>query len=522
MATISPAGITVSALPSFREFVNAAFKDRRAITATVITTLAISLIVAILMPANYAASTSLLVLPSTDYQSQAPAGQPVITSASLERQEILPTEIEILSNPTLHAEVIRTIGLANLYPGMVKPPSLLAQIQTSIKTSIKAFVASLTSGEKKAPPPPPDPALRAVPAFDANLTLTALKEGSIIEVTFKHKDPQIAADAVNTLIALYLKHRQTLYRDVESNMVLERVNDLHQRMDMIGQDIADFKLQHSIYDFAAQQTILLTQRAELEKDLNDANNVIGQLSARLPVLQHELAATPIDVVQFNETNKDLRTVPLRTNIDTLVAQEATMASQFKPGSRPLVEIQNQVAKLRQELAVQIAEPTVSDLRTGRNNNYDLLSLELAHARSDLDAALARRDTDQRQLAAVAVKLAGISEDEAALNKLTNQQLAAVQSYQDMVKQYDMRREQEEVEKGRSANVRAISPALPPLQPINLTPLVLAGGLVLSLLLGTVVALLSEGRRAGFLSAEKLERSLGLTVLVAIPDRAVVP
>jgi capsular polysaccharide biosynthesis protein len=76
---------------------------------------------------------------------------------------------------------------------------------------------------------------------------------------------------------------------------------------------------------------------------------------------------------------------------------------------------------------------------------------------------------------------------------------------------------EEMSQRRAANIRPIEPAVPPLSPTNLTIPLLGAGLFVGIIFSIVVALISEARRPGIISPEKLERTLGLTVLVSVPE-----
>ena len=48
-----------------------------------------------------------------------------------------------------------------------------------------------------------DPAKQAVERFDAALDVEASKDANVITVSFRNRDPVVAAETVNTLIVLY-------------------------------------------------------------------------------------------------------------------------------------------------------------------------------------------------------------------------------------------------------------------------------------------------------------------------------
>lgn len=504
------------ALPSFREILNAGFKDRKVILTTIVATILVFIAIALASPKKFEASASLLVLPSTDYATQVDTGTAVEAAGSLSRTEILPTEIEILSSAALHEKVIREVGLARIYPKLAKPPGLLGRAIGGIRSSIHAVLAACGIGsadEKKAS----DPVQAAVPLFDDDLSLIAQKEGSIIQISFRNPDADVAKLTLNTLIEQYIAARHTLYENTQSDTIGQQVELLRGKLEELDQRTAKFKLEHSVYDFTAQRTLLINRRGDIEKDLDDARNVISQLNHRIPEIQDQLARTPVDVTLYSDADYDLRTAELRTGLNALITQKASLLTQFRPDSRPVKDINNQIATVEEAVQKANSDKNVSTKRVGRNGNYDLVTADLARAQEDLKATEARRDTDLTELATIGDQLDRLSADESELERLDRLSKVAEQSYEDAIKRYDLHKEIEEVSQRRAANVRQIEPAVTPLNPSSLTIPLVAGGIVVGLILSVIVALVSEARRPGIISPEKLERTLGLKVLVSVPE-----
>ena len=84
-----------------------------------------------------------------------------------------------------------------------------------------------------------------------------------------------------------------------------------------------------------------------------------------------------------------------------------------------------------------------------------------------------------------------------------------------MKTLDDRRMQENVEAKKATNVRVIQPAGPPLRSNSIRMVILAGGLIMSLVVALLTAFLSDVFRRGFISPERLERNLGVRVLGSV-------
>lgn len=506
-----------SSLLSTREIVNAAFKDRVKILAVFGATVAIAILVILLSPARYVASSSLLVLPSTQYAAKNIAGDNTITNESLNREEILQTEIEILSSTSLHADVIRTVGLANIYPKMAEPPGLFAQAMSSIKGGIIAIKRSL--GLKVKPPEPDDPNLEAVPVLNDNLSFLALKQGSIVQVSFSHKDPDIAAQVVNTLINKYLERRRAIYASNDSTYIHDRAMHIREELDNVDRKAAAFKLEHSVYDFVNERALLLTHRGELEKGYDDAQNLASQSAERVTTLDHQLASLPKDITLYSERDTNPRTLNLNASLDTLLVQKSTLIGQFGENSRPISDINNSIKLLRDEIQRTRDDPTPTNVRNGHYDARDTILADRMRAAADLTAAQQSVVTTQEQLKRINARLERLNQNEEILAEFDRQTQVLTDDYKDVTKALSDQRVSEEVRAGNAANVRPIAPALPPLSPEAVWPFILVAGIILGVTFGVIAGIVSDARRPSFISAEKLERTLGLTVLVSIPERA---
>src|SRR3569833_290206 len=109
----------VSPMPSFRELLPAFFKDRQMILRSMGFTFAAMFLVALLMHSKYAATTSLVVTLGPEYTFRPEAGATSMVNSTIDREQMLRTEIEILQSPALQEDVIRAVGLERLYPNYV-------------------------------------------------------------------------------------------------------------------------------------------------------------------------------------------------------------------------------------------------------------------------------------------------------------------------------------------------------------------------------------------------------------------
>lgn len=472
-------------LPSRRAMALNIAHDSRRILLAVMAALVVTTGIYFAVPPRYSAQASLLVMLGSEYGYRADAGSNVASPMMLQTETILKSETDILTSPTLERSVIKSIGVARLYPKYLEKPSLFKQFTTFVKDSIADIKAQFGVTTKKLPAPTLDDL--ALSDFSRALSAVADRDGNVIRVSFWHHDPEVAAEVVNKLISLYLQRRADLYKDIQSVAIENRVNVLGEQLNAASQAYADFKAKAGISDYAMQRTILLTQQGEISKDMQLADSAAAEDRKRLTALDGELSHTPPDIVMYSESRK----LQYGGDRGPAGAYGGVGGSANAP----------------------------STVRRGRSDIYDKLQLQRSSVAVDLQAAEGRRQADGQHLATIAASIKALESSEVQLEQLDLQRQLLDQSYSGAMAELQKRLLQENVKAQEVASVRVIQPAEVPLQQTTLRLLILAGGLVVTVMIGVTVAVLSSLFRRGFISAEALERSLGLPVLISIPDIA---
>ncbi len=265
--------------------------DRFWIVFWALATLLGALALAIVTVPLYRAESTLLVLLGSEYTYRTVAGENMNAAGALNREQILRTEIEILSEDNLHREVIRTIGPGVLYPELLAPPGLLARVKTSVTESIGRLRESAEGGAP-APKRPADLTEMALRVLNAHLDFLAVKDGNAIELTFSHRDPAIAARVLSLLEDEYLRRRRELYLTQEGALVSHEVEQIREKLEAADAKLSQFKREHGINDYLERRGILLQQQGALETDLRLAKSLIDQDVAKITQLDGQVRNFP--------------------------------------------------------------------------------------------------------------------------------------------------------------------------------------------------------------------------------------
>jgi polysaccharide biosynthesis protein PslE len=459
---------------------------------------------AVVVRPGYEARSSLLVLLGTEYTYRGVAGQQAPSNGGLTQAQILHTEADILGSEELRRAVIGQIGLATLYPQMLRPPSGVSGALAEAKTYIRGLfqASSGQAGTAKL-----DPLVGASQRFSNDLRIMVDKEASVIDLTFTHPDAELAAAVLRQLEADYQDRRRMLYGDVQVPVLQTQVNRLHRQLTAADDALSAFKLKHNISDFEARRSILLQQQGTLETALRAAESGIAQQASRVSALDQQLR------VATNAGSKNGAAVDPAAALEAMVEAYRSRQSHFtshyfgsgpvdRAGSDALMR-QTEIAQLRSRRAFAVLE-------------------EKDKAEASLGAEKTARDSVTVQLATVTRALRAIDDEELKLRELQRALAVADDSYRAAAKVLHERSIVEQLDAGQIAGVRIIQPALVPGLPRPLRRLILDAGTLLTALLMTAVALLSHFFRTTYFTADALEFDTDLAVLATVPDSRDLP
>ena len=487
------------AFPSLRELLNSAFQDGRRIVVLMLATLAVAGIAAFAIVPSYMAQSTLLVLLSPEYAYRPEAGADTFVNMALERDAILSSEISILSSTNLQYEVVNAIGVERLYPGLVAPDGWFRRIEHRL-------IGRRSSRS---------PIDLAVEQFSKNLMAYPDKSGNTIQIGFRHRDPMIAAEAVNDLVAAYLAARDAVYSDVQSDLVQKQVDKIHDDLDRVSDDLSRYQVQSGISDFATQLDILLRQQGDLAREQQQIETTMADSAQRAQTIKAQLAKTPMEVVQFSDDESDRRVQAARDSLAALTQKETDLRQTYTDSSDKVVAVRSQIAAMQGQITTLQSNGKPSAVRKGLNEVYATLDLDRLRAESSLAAATQQHAAIQQQQQQVEKSIANLYEKKSGLEERQRQKALLEQNYATAMKTLDDRRMQENVEAKKATNVRVIQPAGPPLQSNSIRVVILAGGIIMSLIVALLTAFLSDIFRRGFISPERLERSLGVRVLASV-------
>jgi exopolysaccharide transport family protein len=343
----------------------------------------------------------------------------------------------------------------------------------------------------------PDPAKAAawLGAFRGGLSVQVIPTSRLVDVSYTHPDPRLAAEIVNALVKAFTEENfKTKYESVTQTSVWlsKELADLQLKVQTSEEKLVRYQKDHSILGVDEKQNIVTAKLTELNNELTVAqtDRIQKESNYRLAV-----AGEPAGLAKTSREGTSGLLEKLRekeADLNTLYAQATT---EFGSGYPKVVELNNQLKQVRTEI---VAEET--RVQHGVRDEY----LAAVQRENLLTTAFNQQKQEANQLNESAIEYSVLKRDAES-----NRQL-----YQDLLQ----RLKEAGVSAGlRSSNIRVVDIARTPTQPITPNvPRNLQVGLLLGLACGIGLAFVLESLDTSIRSIEEISAISTLPALGTIP------
>jgi polysaccharide biosynthesis transport protein len=342
-----------------------------------------------------------------------------------------------------------------------------------------------------------------VSALQESLTVEPVKETRLsvrdthlIDVSFRHPDPQVAAKVVNAVadtFALSNLEKKTESNTTTGDYLQARIAELQSQIRSDGERLSNYAKSHQILSLDASQNTVVDRLAGLNRQLLEAENDRKLAEATYRAALNPGAANALAEGSVNQINE------LEQKLGGLREQRAQLLIENTEKWPEVKNLDSQIAELEKEIAAT-RQRSSSTLVTNLKTKYD--------------EALAReqslRDAFNQQ------RVETVTQNEAAINyRLIQQELDTNKAMLDGLMQRS--KENDVVQAGTPNNIYVVDYAVAPdvaVAPKRVRGIALA--LALSLTFGIGLAFFLEYLDDTIASIEDVERMLHLPTLAAIP------
>lgn len=483
---VDPMGHTLNSKTTLLEILTAFFRDSRRIALVLFLCLTVTTIVSFLPSKKYTSDAALLLRLGREYVYTPEVGDPnAATPVAYDREQILVAEAKILTSREITSTVLDALGATEIYPGLASLP-----LEKQKNVALQSLERSL----------------------DAEL----LKGSNLMQVSFTHTQPDMAARVLEQVVDAYLKRRSVIfasaaYGTAEADFVARAM-----QLNSAETKLAKLKSERGIRAFGEEQTLLLAQRNALEIRQADTVFALAQAKGRASALAGSMDAVKGDVTLSSETQRSDAVENARKLLLDLSLKERDLGAKFLDGNLGLQDVRADIARTREFIADLDANPPRT-VRTGRSPARDLVESDLIRTVADRQQAQAGERVLSVQRAAVERRLTAFAATERELASMEREVRFAEVNYDSAAKRLRDEQAMEDLDRKHRSNVSIVQAPVVPLQGKSLQPIILLVGGFLSLCAALFTAFVSALMRDTFLTPNQAERHLGLPMLTSIPE-----
>lgn len=469
---------------TLRDLLIEVFYHRRVMLIAFAGPVALGLVAALMSRPAYVAQARLLVLYGSEYIYRPITGQPG-SSVSLDRNQIIQGELQVLQSTTLAIETLQDVGLERVYPGTKADGARVLQ----------------------------DAAIR----FAKDLSLSSIPQSNILELSFRSHDPAVSADVLRALIAGYLQRRVAVFERPPSPTAQTDQSKFLERLHAAEDAYANFAKAHGIGNFDEQMLLLLRQQSSNSQARDDAANAARETAAKLAVVQQQLSTVPPTVSLFTEIDRSRKTQVLSENLAQMQIKRRDLEMRYQPNYTPLVDLGRQITALEQQIAREPGREG-ADARSGRNPVYQDVQQQAMALQAQSDGDRARQAELADAGAAITARVKAFAEAGPEYRDLLRNRDVLDETYRAYVRSNEEMQIADAAERSRAANVRVVQPPEIPAASRSLRVILAAAGIVVGLIAAVAALAVSNALKQVFVTVRDASVSLELPVLLAVPRR----
>ena len=472
---------------TLRDILTVAFHDRVRIGAALLLGLLLTVLVATMVPKRYTAEASLLLRLGREYLYTPEVGDPALAQPlPYDREQTMLAESKILTSHDVIDGVVRNLGVEAIYPKL-------------------AANAKSTKGA----------AAQAALALERSLEAELLKGSNLLQISFKHDNPQMAARVLDEVIEAYLRKRMQVFSSASNGVAEADMLVRREQLAAAEAKLAEFKQQRGIRSFAEEQTLLLAQRSAIESRQAELNVTAAQAGGRTQALSSQLNQIPTEVRLSSETARGEAAENARKVLLDMRLKEREASNKYYEGEAPVQDARKNLASVTEHLRELEFNPPKT-VRTGRSPVRDGAESDLVKSTADLlqSKAGAAALADQRD--SINERLALLAKSEDDLRTLERERKLAETQFEAASKRVRDERVGSDLDRQRKSNVSIVQRPAVPTEAKSPRAIIVIVGLILSMAAALLTGFLSALWRDTFLTPGEVQRGLGLPLLATVP------
>lgn len=467
------------------------FKHKKMIATLFLSILAVVTAVTFLQRPVYEATSSLLVKPVKE-----DSARPGMTAENnngtplLSQEELINTEIQILTGQELAEKVITTVKLENLYPDLAK------------KSSLEEAKGAM---------------FKAVQIFQKSLKVVGVRKSNVISVSFQNNNPEMAARAVNVLVEYFKDKHLSLHSDPQSTFIKSQLASFEEKLKTSERSLQEYQQKNNVFSLDEQRGLLLRQRTDFDSAYKVATDSISETSKRIAALKSQMKYVSSNSSRYTPTDRDKIITDAKSRLLELQLKEQELRRKYTPTNRLVVDAKREVDLVNNFVREQ-EEGIAGKVKTG-NPVYQSVEMDLLRAEADLSSQIAKAQALKGQLKQLDQEIAGLDLSESKVQNLKREVAINEKNYKTYLDRHEEAQISVAMNRLKLSNISVIQAAFVPVKPIKpKKKLNILLGVLFGMVAGITCAYLAENIGQTFSDPESIERYLELPVLLTVSTK----
>lgn len=434
-------------------------------------------------PVYQARSTILLKL-GKEYLAQPETGDDSLSSSLVHPDALIASELQILSSRDLRKKVVAEVKPERIYPDLLDAG---------------------TADRQQA----------ATDRLDKSLKTAKIKNSNVVEISFEHRDPLVAAHVVNTLVSLYREKHLQVFRVPQSDFLERQLKKYAHDLEESQRALQTFNDKHDIYSLAEQRRVVLAQKSDMEAAYNSNENRITEMKGKISTLRRQLSNILTSDNSYNLPQANGKLQDAQNKLLDLQREQQQLAGKYRPENQLVINNKSQITLVKRFIS-DIEHGDKDSAKTG-NRIYLELYREMLLSEATESSLVAKGAVMKNQLVQIDDVLANLNRNEQRLEELQRGKLTNEKNFERYFELLEESRVLDRMNEQSLANISVVQVATIPSMPVSSSR---AGIVLLGFLCGICSGLgcaLALHKIDGTVSTpQEVEDRLQLAVIVSIP------
>jgi capsular exopolysaccharide synthesis family protein len=368
------------------------------------------------------------------------------------------------------------------------------------------------------------PQVKSLDASDiqAGLTSRIVGGSDILQVNYKGRNPEEAANIVNTLMGVYLENDiQTSRAEAESarQFMDKLVPKTQAAMNESEIALRKFKQKNNVVDLTEESRSAVAMIGNLDTSISAAQAQLEEATAQTQELKKKISLSSQEAMAVSTISQSPGIQGILTQLQDADRQLASESSRFSNNNPIIISLKEKQSKLKTLLAQQIGNTI------GSNTQVPQGLLKVGELKQNLIAELLKSEV---QLTGLTKKLTSLQNSRSAYEKRINVMPQLVQTQRQLDRQLEVSqstyqnllKKVQELQLAKTKNIsnaRIVATAIVPQKADTSTRFLVGSlGLLVGACLGASAIAYLESRDRSLKTVKEIEKIFGYTLLGVIP------